>query len=94
MPSLRRSALRPLAWLWILAVLALVLALTGCQEDVMPELVKVTDVVPREAEVGDRLEITGAGFPQGRTARVTFKGELRRPGERDERGDRDAGDAP
>lgn len=82
MPSLRRSALRPLAWLWILAVLALVLALTGCQEDVMPELVKVTDVVPREAEVGDRLEITGAGFPQGRTARVTFKGELRRPGER------------
>lgn len=63
-------------------LVGLVAGALGCQDEVIPELVKVTDVVPREAEVGDRLEIAGVGFPQGRTAKITFRGELRRPGER------------
>jgi NADH-quinone oxidoreductase subunit H len=43
-------------------------------------------VSPRELELGDRLELRGTGFPQGHTARVTFRGVLRRPGEREIRG--------
>ncbi|HSO33086.1 MAG TPA: PDZ domain-containing protein [Labilithrix sp.] len=47
----------------------------------MPPLVEVTEVAPREIEVGDRIELKGAGFPQGRTARVTFRGTMLRPGQ-------------
>jgi hypothetical protein len=56
------------------------LGLTGCDRDGVPPLVEVTEVSPREIEVGDRLELRGAGFPQGRTARITLRGTLRRPG--------------
>ena len=53
----------------------------GCARESLPELIKLSDVVPREVEVGDKLEIQGEGLPQGRTARVTFRGDLHRPGE-------------
>jgi NADH-quinone oxidoreductase subunit H len=37
-------------------------------------------------EVGDRVSIVGEGFPPGKPARVTFRGTLRRPGDRPQRG--------
>lgn len=52
----------------------------GCDRQVAPPLVDVAEVAPREVESGDRLEIHGSGFPQGRSARVTFEGTLFRPG--------------
>jgi hypothetical protein len=63
-------------------VVALVatLGLVACDRDGIPPLVEVTEITPREIEVGDRMELRGAGFPQGRTARVTFRGTLLRPG--------------
>lgn len=69
----------------VLALLAL-LGLVGCEKDGIPPLVEVTEVSPRAVEVGDRLEIRGSGFPQGRAARVTFRGTLRRPGQSEVRG--------
>jgi len=56
------------------------LGLVACERDGVPPLVEVSEVSPREIEVGDRVELRGAGFPQGRTARVTFRGTLLRPG--------------
>lgn len=56
------------------------LGLSACERDGIPPLVEVTEVSPREIEVGDRLELRGAGFPQGRAARVTLRGTLYRPG--------------
>ncbi|MEO7112694.1 MAG: hypothetical protein ABI183_19770, partial [Polyangiaceae bacterium] len=53
----------------------------GCSRDPLPELITITDALPREVEVGDRLEIRGASLPEGRVARVTFRGDLNRPGE-------------
>jgi len=62
-------------------LLALVLLLTGCvSTEAPPQLLNVLDFAPREAEVGDRLEVIGAGFPEGKSARVVFKGTLYRPG--------------
>jgi NADH-quinone oxidoreductase subunit H len=55
--------------------------LSACERDASPQLITVLDLAPREAEVGDRLELTGSGFPQGRAAHVTFHGALHRPGE-------------
>jgi hypothetical protein len=74
------------ALLLLLLVAVATLGLTGCDRDGVPPLVEVTEVTPREIEVGDRLELRGAGFPQGRTARVTFRGTLLRPGRSPVRG--------
>jgi NADH-quinone oxidoreductase subunit H len=61
--------------------------LSGCvSTEVPPQLLNVLDFAPREAEVGDRLEIIGAGFPEGKTARVVFKGALHRPGKKPVKG--------
>jgi len=57
------------------------LGLSACERDGTPPLVEVTEVSPRELEVGDRVELRGAGFPRGRAARVTFHGTLLRPGQ-------------
>jgi NADH-quinone oxidoreductase subunit H len=66
----------------IWTALALTL-LSGClSTDVPPQLLNVLDFAPREAEVGDRLEVIGSGFPEGKTARVVFKGTLFRPGKK------------
>ncbi|MBS2020046.1 MAG: PDZ domain-containing protein [Deltaproteobacteria bacterium] len=72
----------------LLLTLALVGAvpLAGCDNGGLPPLVEVTEVSPRSLEVGDRLEIRGAGFPQGRTARLTFRGTMFRPGRAEMRG--------
>jgi len=51
-----------------------------------PQLVSLTDIVPRAVELGDRVVLVGEGFPAGKPARVTFRGTLHRPGERPETG--------
>jgi NADH-quinone oxidoreductase subunit H len=65
---------------------ALAGSLCACQRDVVPPLVEVTDVTPREVELGDKIEVRGSGFPQGRSARVTLRGTLHRAGESPVRG--------
>ncbi len=56
------------------------LCLVACERDGVPPLIEISEVSPRAIEVGDRIELRGAGFPQGRAARVTFRGTLLRPG--------------
>ena len=63
-------------------VILLGVSLVGCQKDSMPQLIQVLDLAPHEAEVGDRLEVLGSGFPHGKTAHLVFRGNLNRPGER------------
>jgi len=74
-PRLLSTVLVPL-----LALAMVLLGLCGCQKDSFPQLIQVLDLAPHEAEVGDRLEVLGSGFPQGKTAHMVFKGGLFRPG--------------
>lgn len=66
--------------------LLLVLAVLGCRGEVAPALLELVGHAPSEVEVGDRVEVVGAGFPEGRPATVTFRGDLFRPGQTPERG--------
>jgi NADH-quinone oxidoreductase subunit H len=82
------SPLRPSRLAVALASLVLSLAsivgLSGCAADNgAPELLNVLDVAPRDVDVGDRIEVLGTNLPTGeaREAKVTFHGELRRPGQ-------------
>jgi NADH-quinone oxidoreductase subunit H len=65
------------AWLGVTALLLVM----GCERQIAPPLIEVTELTPREIEPGDRLEVHGTGFPQGRSGRVTLEGTLFRPGE-------------
>ncbi len=67
---------------FLLFVAALV---TGCQRELPLRLVEVHDVTPNELEAHDKVEVHGAGFPQGRTAKLSFRGVLYRPGRAPER---------
>jgi NADH-quinone oxidoreductase subunit H len=59
----------------------------GCRpEAAAPNLLNVHDFAPREIEAGDRFEVLGSGFPEGKPAAVTFRGDLHRPGKAPERG--------
>lgn len=66
-----------------LCLLLAAIGLVGCERDAVPPLVEVTELAPRAVESGDRVEIRGAGFPQGRPARVVFDGVVHRAGEGD-----------
>lgn len=73
----------------LIALFAVLFALSssGCSyTDSPPQLLNVLDFAPREAEVGDRLEVIGSGFPEGKPARVLFKGTLSRPGKKPVKG--------
>ncbi len=62
----------------LFAVPALVL---GCSApNTGPGLLQLTELSAREVGRGDKLEISGAGFPEGRVARLTFRGDVFRPG--------------
>ncbi|HET9955569.1 MAG TPA: hypothetical protein VFQ61_13740 [Polyangiaceae bacterium] len=43
-------------------------------------LIELREVTPRRLEVGDRMRITGRGFPEGRVAELTLRGELLQSG--------------
>ena len=62
-------------------LVALALALAACEGEPLVPLVQLGGVAPKQVELGDKLEIDGTGFPQGRKARVVFEGALHRPGE-------------
>lgn len=64
-----------------LAVVAIALQTGGCSVDQPAQLVTAVDFAPREAEVGDRLEVVGSGFPEGKAATLSFRGDLHRPGQ-------------
>ena len=66
---------------WIAALTLATLALCGCSRtDQRIDLITVLDMTPREVDLGDRVEIIGVGFPVGRPVRVSFQGDLLRPG--------------
>ncbi len=52
----------------------------GCRADPPPALLDVVTFAPSEVDLGDRFEVLGNGLPEGRTATLTFRGELFRPG--------------
>jgi NADH-quinone oxidoreductase subunit H len=55
--------------------------LIGCRNaEPAPSLLELAGFAPAEAEVGDRLEVVGSGFPEGKPATLTFRGDLHRPG--------------
>ena len=62
-------------------VLLFSIALFACNQDPLVPLVQLGGIAPRQIELGDKLEIEGAAFPQGRKARVVFEGTLHRPAE-------------
>jgi NADH-quinone oxidoreductase subunit H len=73
--------------LWLLTLVLALFAGSSCTVTEAPtQTLNVLDFVPREAEVGDRLEVIGAGFPEGKTAHVLFKGTLYRPGKKPVKG--------
>src|SRR3954454_6388755 len=78
--------MRPRVLLLLVALLATVGCLGCVTTDVPPQLLNVLDFAPREAEVGDRLEVIGSGFPEGKPAHVIFKGALNRPGKKTVKG--------
>ena len=60
---------------------ALAAVVLGCSApNAGPGLLQLTELSAREVGRGDKLEITGAGFPEGRVARLTFRGDVFRPG--------------
>jgi NADH dehydrogenase len=64
------------ATLYALAALA-----CGCSApNSGPGLLQLTELSAREVGRGDKLEISGAGFPEGRVGRLTFRGDVFRPG--------------
>ena len=67
----------------LLALLALLFTLIGCQKERLGPELDVIDVQPRDVDVGDRIEVLGTNLPagEGRTALVVFEGQLRRPGQ-------------
>ncbi len=67
-------------WLLVLALAAFLVA--GCRlAGDAPDLLTVLDVVPDVVDVGDRVEVVGTGFPEGRVGTVTLRGQLHRPGQ-------------
>lgn len=76
----------PVLRFWLLSV---VFAMVGCaSERAVPELVTLTELAPKSASAGDVVEVRGVGLPVGEVgaARVVFRGDVSRPGERPLRG--------
>ncbi len=75
------------AALWVVLSIALCLVLGACRlDDSAPDLLGIADLSPHDVDVGDRLELIGNGFPEGKPATVVFRGDLHRPGDKPVRG--------
>ena len=70
-----RRGLRPLT------LVALALSAACNARDASPNLLEVSDLNPHSLEVGDRLTLTGSGFPEGHAAKVSFQGDVFRAGQ-------------
>ncbi len=70
-----------------IAALGLVLLIaTACVENpASPDLVTVTGLSPQIVELGDTLQVSGHGFPEGVPARLSFRGDVFRAGQVPER---------
>ncbi len=55
-------------------------SVAGCVAEPPPTTLEVADIQPHEVDIGDRLEIRGAGFPTRRTAKIVFRGSVFRGG--------------
>lgn len=75
MPTERRLVRRSALPVIVLLVLA------ACTRDGSARLLDVRSVAPTDVDPGDVVHVTGAGFPAGRDARVTWSGEARRAGD-------------
>ena len=76
-------AMRPY---FIPALGAVVCWATGCVESPAgPDLVTVTGLSPQVVELGESLQVSGHGFPEGVPARLSFRGDLFRAGQPPER---------
>jgi NADH:ubiquinone oxidoreductase subunit H len=69
-----------------LRALALALGFFGCQAAPSPHLVQATGISSERIAEGDVIELRGNGFPEGRPARLTLRGDIYRPGRAPERG--------
>lgn len=68
------------AWLPLLSLWLLLLS--ACRSSELPaNLLTVTELGPSAVELGDRVELEGSGFPEGKPATLTFRGTLYRPGQ-------------
>lgn len=66
---------------WITLLILTTLAAWGCSRaDQRFDLLTVLDITPREVDLGDRIEIIGVDFPEGKPVKITFQGDLHRPG--------------
>lgn len=66
-----------------LATATLVAWSSGCAGQNSIDILRVTDIGPRQVEIGDRLEVTGQHFPQGselKRVRLTLRATLARSG--------------
>jgi len=54
--------------------------LSGCALEAPPSTLKIDGISPHEVDLGDRLEVNGAGFPLRRVAHLRFVGRLLHPG--------------
>lgn len=77
-PSVSAAALRAVrSFAWLAFALCV-----GCDaHDNSPNLLEVSDLNPHALEVGDRLTLIGSGFPEGRAAKVSFRGDVFRAGQ-------------
>src|SRR3712207_2837287 len=67
---------------WLPLLLLWVLLLTACRSGEVPaNLLTVVELGPSAVELGDRVELEGSGFPEGKPATLTFLGSLHRPGQ-------------
>ncbi len=72
--------------IFIPALVGVVCAAAGCIESpASPDLVTVTGLSPQIVELGDSLQVSGHGFPEGVAARLSFRGDLFRAGQPPER---------
>lgn len=64
-------------------ILMLVAAVTVSCSDYGPshDLIKLAGLRPNLVESGDKLQIVGSGFAEGSSARISFRGDIYRPGE-------------
>ncbi len=64
-----------------LRALIITFLLAGCSwQQPSAELLKLTALGPTRVDTGDRIELLGEGFPEGKAATLTFRGSLSRPG--------------
>jgi NADH-quinone oxidoreductase subunit H len=81
MPRARFAALTARIAFGALAISAPAVSASGCAFESPPSTLEIADIEPREVDVGERLEIIGRGFPVGRPAHVSFRGEAHRAGQ-------------